>query len=277
MDDETDGSNMPSFTSTTFDAKGEAQCLVEIDDKLGHVKDRRRQHERTTGFPQKKRKHGQQFKVFKITLNFFSLKVLINLIIFHSCKSYIEFEIKLSYSKIFEVHRILKHFGGASIEYTKHGSSMEAFLVMHVYGYKKLSIIRVHIRSKSGWWGFKKEDNDIKGRSSQECEETSMDVKKHARYDKKGALRNDFHGKDERDDGFKNDTVEEGGKRQNFQEEALDEECTVQPVPLENDRWGEPINEASNEHDRNEEPRKLQRYDTYAGDNRKDGDAFENE
>eukprot|EP01018_Ginkgo_biloba_P015570 Gb_28686 [translate_table: standard] len=65
--------------------------------------------------------------------------------------------------------------------------------------------------------------------------------------------------------------------QKNFQEVALEEECVVQPVPLENDHWGEPISEISNEHDTNEEPTDLQRYDPDSADNIRDGDAFNKE
>eukprot|EP01018_Ginkgo_biloba_P025380 Gb_18453 [translate_table: standard] len=92
-----------------------------------------------------------------------------------------------------EVHMILKHSRGASNENVEHRSSVEASFgvarlwlweAIHYQWLKrgpisisnnarriaqneKFGIVDKYIGSNSGWWGFRKEDNDIKGRSSQ--------------------------------------------------------------------------------------------------------------
>lgn len=123
---------------------------------------------------------------------------------------------------------------------------------------------------------FRKRDYEIKGRSLQEWEEIAKDLNKHASL-KEGTEGNDFVFKEGRVDSFKNDMVREEGKCQNLLEAAFNERCKTDPVPLENDRWGEPLSEASDEHDIAEEATNLQCYDPYSADNRKDEDAYENE
>lgn len=123
---------------------------------------------------------------------------------------------------------------------------------------------------------FRKEDHEIKGTSSQEWEEISKDKNKHGSH-KEGGEGNGFIFKEGRVDSFKNDMAGEEVKCKSLLEAVFNERCNTDPVPLENDRWGEPLSEASDEHHRAEEGTNLQRYDPYSADNRRDEDAYENE
>ncbi|XP_059070011.1 uncharacterized protein LOC131074623 [Cryptomeria japonica] len=118
---------------------------------------------------------------------------------------------------------------------------------------------------------FYRKEKDIKGKSFEEWEENTKDIQKHAGEEE--AINNEsFLCKDGRDDGVENDIF--GGKRkhQNLKEALLDDRCAVEPIPLENDRWGEPLSGASNEYDMVEEATNLQNYDPYS-DNRNEGDV----
>lgn len=123
---------------------------------------------------------------------------------------------------------------------------------------------------------FRKEVHEIKARNSQEREEIANNLNKHANH-KEDTEGNGFVFKEGKVDGSKNDMVGEDEKCQNLIEAAFNERCKTDPVPLENDRWGEPLSEASDEHNIAEEATNLQRYDPYSADNRKEEDAYENE